>query len=78
MSLLPEEIAYELDHRADNRQPDLIVVQAVCVPLALIAVVLRIWSRRIVKAPILSDDILIIAGMVCTHYTLHPIQLTGS
>ena len=66
MSLSSQEIAYEEAHIGDNRKADLIVAQAICVPLALIAVILRILARRIVKAPILGDDIMIIAGMVRT------------
>ena len=59
-----EEIEYQLAHIHQDRSSDIVVSHAICIVIALIAVVLRFSSRRLCKAPILADDYMIIVALV--------------
>lgn len=63
-TLSPTEIEYELAHIHDNRAPDLVISAAICIVLAITAVVLRLLARRLSKARILADDYMIIFALV--------------
>lgn len=52
----PEELAYQKAHIADDRRADIIIAIAVCLPVAYVAVILRIMSRRVAAVPLLADD----------------------
>jgi hypothetical protein len=64
MSLPADELAYQEAHIHDNKQSQLIVSSAICMSLALIAVPLRFWSRRIGGSKLGADDWMIIVGLV--------------
>lgn len=63
-TLSPTEIEYELAHIHDNRAPDLVISAAICIVLAITAVVLRLLARRLSKVRILADDYMIIFALV--------------
>lgn len=63
-TLSPTEIEYEVAHIHDNRAPDLIISAALCIALAITAVILRLLARRLSKARILADDYMIIFSLV--------------
>ena len=63
-SLSPTEIEYELAHIHDNRSPDIVISAAICISLAIIAVALRLFARRLSKVKILADDYTTICALV--------------
>ena len=58
----PHLTQYQLEH--DDRATKLISVNMVLAALAAIAVILRLCSRRVVRARIMADDYLIILALV--------------
>ena len=52
----PAEIQYQLAHIHEDRSFDIVISHAICLPLAAIAVILRLISRRLIRAPIQADD----------------------
>ena len=58
------EIQYQLAHVQDDRSNDIVIYHALCLPFAVIAVALRLMSRRLCKASIQTDDLMIIAALV--------------
>lgn len=58
--LSASDIQYELEHLHESRVHVLLVSQLICFVLAVIAVILRLVSRRLIKAPIQSDDYMIL------------------
>ena len=59
-----QEIQYQLAHIHEDRSNDIVVSHAICIVIAVVAVVLRFASRRICKAPILADDYMTIVALV--------------
>ena len=59
-----QEIQYQLAHIHQDRSIDIVVSHAICIVIAVVAVVLRLSSRRICKAPLLADDYMTIAALV--------------
>lgn len=59
-----QEIQYQLAHIHQDRSNDIIVSHAICIVIAVFAVILRFSSRRLCKAPILADDYMTIAALV--------------
>ena len=55
---------YQHDHINDTQVPALNTVTYVCLPMAFIAVILRVLSRRISKVPLNADDWWIFVGFV--------------
>ena len=55
---------YQLAHLKDNRSGPLKAVLIAGLALSTVAVILRIWSRRLVKAPCRLDDWTIIGSLV--------------
>lgn len=55
---------YQIAHVNDDRSHEIVISHALFLPLAVVAVVLRLLSRRICKAKILADDYMIIAALV--------------
>lgn len=62
--LSPTEIKYELSHIHDTRAPNIIVSAAICIFLAMTAVLLRLLARHLSKSKILSDDYMMIFALV--------------
>ena len=60
----PAEILYQEKHISDTKVPDIIATNAICFPIACIAVLLRFISRRRSKIEYEADDWLIVAGLV--------------
>lgn len=59
-----QEIQYQLAHIHQDRSNDIVVSHAICIVIAVVAVVLRFASRRLCKAPILADDFMTIVALV--------------
>ena len=61
----PSQAQYQLAHTSDNLSSQILVSHYICLPLATIAVVLRLLSRHLSKAARLqADDYLVIAAWV--------------
>ena len=58
------DIAYQQAHIDDNAIPGIITANVICIVAAWIAVALRLYSRRLVRIPIITDDWLIVASVV--------------
>ena len=63
--LPPAEIAYQMAHIKDNRQPEMIAAYAVCGAFAIIAVFLRFLARIINKTSVEADDYTVLLGLLC-------------
>lgn len=64
VQLSPSDIQYQLEHSHESRVHVLLVSQIICFVLAVTAVILRLVSRRLIKAPIQSDDYMILMALV--------------
>ena len=61
----PGEIQYQLAHTSDDRSSQILVSHYICLPLATVAVILRLVSRYLSKkARLQTDDYLVIAAWV--------------
>lgn len=58
------DIAYQEAHVDDNAIPGIIAANVICIAAAWIAVPLRLYSRRLVRTSISTDDWLMIASLV--------------
>lgn len=58
------EIQYQLSHIHEDRSKDIVYSNIICIVIALIAVVLRLASRRLCRAAILADDYVCFAALV--------------
>lgn len=57
-------ISSQLNHAKDNRGPEILAVNVVLFVICALAVVLRVYSRRIAKVKLWWDDWIIIADLV--------------
>ena len=64
MSIDPKELKYQLAHIKDDRSTEGLVTAMVLVSLATIAVILRLWSRKLVGMKLKLDDYLIMVALV--------------
>ena len=64
------EVLYMKEHIHESLVPQIIAVNVACMVLALIAILLRIISRRIIGARMKTDDWTIIAALACP--SMHP------
>ena len=62
----PAEISYEQQHVDESKVANLIVSDVVCFTLAVVAVCMRLASRRIARIKFMADDWLIIGALVET------------
>ena len=62
--LTPAEIQDQMAHSSDNKAPDIIAANVVCLTIACIAVALRFQARRVARIRYEEDDWLILAGLV--------------
>lgn len=58
------EMVYQKAHAGDDRRLDVVVSHAICITLAIIAVVLRFISRRIGTVKVGWNDHMILVGSV--------------
>ncbi|CAF9911920.1 hypothetical protein IMSHALPRED_010636 [Imshaugia aleurites] len=74
-----QEIQYQIAHIHQDRSNDIVVSHSICIVIAVVAVVLRFYSRRLCKASILADDYMTVValilaaaqvggGLMCVHY----------
>ena len=56
--------SYQLAHINDSRITMLITSGAICLPAAYMAVALRFISRKLVRARVEADDLLILLALV--------------
>ena len=61
----PAEVAYMEEHIHDTLVPRILAVTVTCMLIALIAVLLRMISRRMIPVPFMMDDWTIIAATAC-------------
>jgi hypothetical protein len=61
----PAEIHYQLTHIREDRSFNIVISHAICLPIAVIAVALRLISRRLIKASIQADDWSILFALLC-------------
>ena len=61
-----EDLKYQAARLHEDRRPTIHAVNMTLVVLCTTAVVLRLLSRRIMKAPLLADDYVTIMGLVST------------
>ena len=59
-----KEIAEQYANTNDDRRREMLVAFTISFSLAIIAVILRFVSRRIIKAGLQADDYLVIAALV--------------
>lgn len=64
MSLSTAQLQSQFENFDDDRATEAIVANMVLAGLAIIAVILRLWSRKLVSASWKADDYLIIAGLI--------------
>lgn len=64
MSLSPQSIVYQQAHISDNRQGDVILAATICLFAAYSATLLRFIARRLAKAPLMTDDWMLVLGLV--------------
>ena len=62
--LTPEQIAYQLEHGHETKQPMIYGVCVLYVAVDTIAVGLRVYARRIAKLRLSWDDYFIFAALV--------------
>ena len=62
--LTPSEIKYESVHIHDSRASNIVISSAICIGLAITAVLLRLLARRLSKAKILADDYMMVFALV--------------
>lgn len=61
----PSEAQYQLAHTSDNLSSQILISHYICLPLATVAVILRLVSRHLSKVVHLqADDYLVIAAWV--------------
>ena len=63
-SLPPAEAKYQLAHINDSRVADIVSSHIACLIIAVIAVILRFVSRRMVKTAPGADDWMIVAALI--------------
>jgi nitrate reductase gamma subunit len=66
MSISVDDIAYQLANYDDDRSQEIVVVTMVMAGLATLAVLLRLWARKLIAAKLKTDDYLIIVGLLFT------------
>lgn len=61
----PSEVQSQFAHIHDDKAAQIVVSHAICLPLATIAVVMRLLSRRLCRTSRLqADDFMVIAALV--------------
>ena len=63
----PEELLYMQEHISDDRRTDVIVANAICFAIAVIAVTLRFTSRRLARVYYGWDDWSVMVALVSCH-----------
>lgn len=56
----PNEIVYQLEHKSDDRGPEIQRALIIVFIISTITVVLRFWARKMTRAAIWWDDILMV------------------
>ena len=64
IQITPEETLYQLEHIKDDRRTEMRVAFTSNIILAMVAVLLRLVARRIVRAKLQADDYTIMAALV--------------
>jgi len=63
----PADIQYQKDHINDTNAPAVLTACIICFTLAVIAVFLRVLSRRMAAASLGKDDYMIFTALVSVH-----------
>ena len=66
MASLTSAVLDQEKHINDNKQPDIIAASAICLPLAYIAVILRLVARRLGRIPLGADDYTVLTALFFT------------
>ena len=64
----PAEIQYQLLHIKDDRSGAIVISHIICIIFAIVAVALRLTSRRLCKLAILTDDYVCVAALVSRRF----------
>ena len=59
-----EDIQYQLAHPGDDKSSQIVVSNAVVLPLAAVAVILRFTARRLCRAGLRADDWVILLSLI--------------
>ena len=70
--LPPEEAQYQLAHIHDSRRKLIATAYIVCIPIGVIAVIMRFVSRRIGRTAYGADDWFMLGAQVGSHHCLFP------
>ncbi|KAL8640305.1 MAG: hypothetical protein Q9228_002757, partial [Teloschistes exilis] len=62
----PAQLQQQLDHIHDDRAPDIVASISIVFALAVVAVILRLICRRMMKVALSYDDYLILVGLFFT------------
>ncbi len=63
-SLPPEEAQYQLAHVHDSKRKSIATAYIICLPIHILAVVMRFVSRRIGRVSYGADDWIMLLGLV--------------
>ena len=58
------DIAYQQAHKEDSAISGILAANVICILAAWVAGLLRLYSRRLVHAPIKTDDWLVLGSLV--------------
>lgn len=62
--MTPAEIEYEKEHITETQAPAVLTANVTCFALAVVAVSLRVLSRRMAGASLGKDDYMILVALV--------------
>jgi uncharacterized membrane protein len=63
-SLPPADARYQLEHINESRVKDIVSSHITCLIIAVVAVLLRFVSRRMMKTALKADDWMIVAALI--------------
>ena len=71
-SLPPEEAQYQLAHFNDSKRASIATAYIICIPIQVLAVIMRFVSRRIGRTKYGADDWIMLAGLVFISFNQPP------
>ena len=69
-SLPPEEAQYQSAHVHDSKRASIAITFSICLPIQLLAVLMRLISRRIGRTKYGTDDWVMVLGLVIIDFLL--------
>ena len=65
-SLPPEEAQYQLVHINESKRASIVITYIICIPILVLAIIMRFVSRRIGRTKYGADDWVMLLGLVIT------------